>query len=66
MAAEQSMIQAKTLDVIEAAIMAIREADSVVNNVRPAHAAPESVSPELKQSIFAWKVEDKYQALKEK
>ena len=66
MAAEQSMTHAIMQAVIEAtkaAIMAIREADNLVNNARPVHTGPRSGSLALKQSTSDCKGPNKYQEL---
>ena len=42
------------------AIMAIGEADTLTNNVRPVHAAPRFVGPALKLPTLDWKLANKY------
>ena len=59
MAAKQSMTQ----KIMQAIIMAVREADSLVNNVRPKHTTARLGGPELRQPMFAWKATAKYQEL---
>ena len=51
LAAEQSMTQAimqAVIKVTKVAIMAVREAENLVNNTRPVHTVPRSGSPVLK------------------
>ena len=62
MAAEQNMMQAITQKAIEAdkpVMMAVREADNLVNAARPVQAMPRTGSPVLKQPTFDWKAEIK-------
>ena len=47
-------------EVAQVAIMAVREADNLVNNARSVHAASRSGSPALKHCTFSWKAGDKY------
>ena len=48
-------------EVAKSGIISIREADNMVNNGRPLHAALRSDSPALRQPTFDCKVGDKYQ-----
>ena len=63
MAAEQAMTQTLTQAVTEATkavIMAVRDADDLVNAARPVQTIPRTGSPVLKQPTFIGKVNDKY------
>ena len=44
-------------------IMAVREANNLVNNVRPIQTTPKSGDPALRQPTFDWKVANKYQEM---
>ena len=44
------------IEVATKVIITIREADNLVNNVTPVHAAPISGGSVLKQPIFDWKL----------
>ena len=46
-------------EAMKVAIMAVRNADNLVNNPRPRHRMPRSSSPVLSQSTFDWKATDK-------
>ena len=47
------------IEAAQAAIMAVREADNPVSNVRPIHTTPRSGGSPSKQPTFDWKVIDK-------
>ena len=51
------------IKVTKAVIMAVREADSLVNNGRQIPAISTLGSSALRQPMFDWKVADKYQEL---
>ena len=66
MAAEQSMTQAIIQEAIKgtkAAIIAVGEIDSSVNNARPVYAIIRSGGPTLKEATFDLRPADKYQEL---
>ena len=61
MATEQSITQAIMQAVIEPAkapIMAVREAENPVKDVRTIHTVPRSGGPVLRQPMFDWKVDN--------
>ena len=56
----QTTMQATT-EATKATIMAVREADKLVNNARPIYTTPTLGGPALKQPTFYWKATKKYQ-----
>ena len=66
MITEQSMpqtIMQAEIKVTKAPVIALREADNLVNNARQIHTMPRSGSTVLRQQTFDWNVANKYQDL---
>ena len=64
MAADQGMtVMQAVIKAAKAAMMAVREAENLVNNAIPMHTLPRSGIPALRQTTFYLKVADKYQDL---
>ena len=58
----QAITKAMT-EAAKAAIMAVREAETLASTTRPEPAMPKTDHPVLKQPMFNWKSPDKYREL---